>query len=75
MALRFLDLHDLNEGDKDNLMTILSSDTKTIKLPWNTSDSNNSNNNSAAMTEVQNVEQHSWYNGKYILYIIVKCIF
>ncbi|EZA59052.1 Ubiquitin carboxyl-terminal hydrolase [Ooceraea biroi] len=62
MALRFLDLHDLNEGDKDNLMTILNSDIKTVKLPWNTSDNNNSDNNSVAMTEVQNVEQHSWYN-------------
>lgn len=55
----FLDVHDLNDDDKNNLLAILKSDT--LKLPC---DITESNTNSVTESEVQVL-----YNGK-ILFML-----
>ncbi|KAM0735940.1 Ubiquitin carboxyl-terminal hydrolase 10-B [Formica fusca] len=63
MDLQFLDLHDLTDKDKHEILTILRSDTTdTLKLPWNAAESNNNNVNSATLTEVPAIQQQHWYN-------------
>lgn len=34
MSFQFLDLHDLTDNDKGQLLNLLKTDTKTLKLPW-----------------------------------------
>ncbi|XP_020281748.1 ubiquitin carboxyl-terminal hydrolase 10 isoform X2 [Pseudomyrmex gracilis] len=34
MNFQFLDLHDLTDNDKGQLLNLLKTDTKTLKLPW-----------------------------------------
>ncbi|KAL0117483.1 hypothetical protein PUN28_010361 [Cardiocondyla obscurior] len=65
MNLQFLDLHDLTDNDKRQLITILKSDvTEALTLPWDANDveGNNNNVNSVAVTEVPELQQHHWYN-------------
>lgn len=70
MDLQFLDLHDLTDKDKHEILTILRSETtSTLKLPWDATENNNSNVNSAIVTEVPAFHQQHWYNGKCAAYI------
>lgn len=63
MDLQFLDLNDLTDKDKHEILTILRSDTTdTLKLPWDATENNNNNVNSATMTEVPALHQQHWYN-------------
>ncbi|KAL6422080.1 hypothetical protein ACFW04_010855 [Cataglyphis niger] len=63
MDLQFLDLHDLTDKDKHEILTILRADTTdTLKLPWNVTENNNNNVNSATVTEVPTIHQQHWYN-------------
>lgn len=71
MNLQFLDLHDLTDNDKRQIFTILKSDvTEALKLPWDAKDieGNNNNVNSVTVTEVPELQQHHWYNGKDLIY-------
>lgn len=70
MDLQFLDLHDLTDKDKHEILTILRSETtNTLKLPWDATENNNNNVNSAIVTEVPAFHQQHWYNGKCAAYI------
>ncbi|XP_072765297.1 uncharacterized protein Usp10 [Anoplolepis gracilipes] len=63
MDLQFLDLHDLTDNDKHEILTILKSDTtSTLKLPWDATENNNNNVNSVTVTEVPTLHQQHWYN-------------
>ncbi|EFN69898.1 Ubiquitin carboxyl-terminal hydrolase 10 [Camponotus floridanus] len=63
MDLQFLDLHDLTDKDKHEILTILRSETtSTLKLPWDATENNNSNVNPAIVTEVPAFHQQHWYN-------------
>ncbi|XP_011873046.1 PREDICTED: ubiquitin carboxyl-terminal hydrolase 10 [Vollenhovia emeryi] len=65
MNLQFLDLNDLTDNDKRQIITILKSDvTEALELPWDAKnvEGNNNNVNSVAVTEIPEIQQHHWYN-------------
>ena len=61
LDFQFLDLHDLNENDKNHLIGILKSNitTDALKLPWDTIETNNDINTS--VTEIPPL-QNQWYH-------------
>lgn len=72
MGLQFLDLHDLTDNDKRQIITILKSDIKSeaLKLPWDASkdvEGNNNNVYSVSLTEAPQL-RHNAFNGEYPVY-------
>lgn len=61
LDFQFLDLHDLNDNDKNHLIGILKSNVAndTLKLPWDTVESANDVN--ASITEIPQVH-NQWYH-------------
>lgn len=66
MDLKFVDVHGLSDDDKNKLLAILKSDT--LKLPCDVIESN-----ANSMTEVSEVSELHWYNGK-ILFMCYKLL-
>ncbi|KAI4489830.1 hypothetical protein M0804_004012 [Polistes exclamans] len=60
LDFHFLDLHDLGDSDKNELMAILKSNnvTDALKLPWDTIDNNHETNTN--VTEISELQNH-WY--------------
>ncbi|XP_043685203.1 ubiquitin carboxyl-terminal hydrolase 10 [Vespula pensylvanica] len=60
LDFQFLDLHDLGDSDKNQLMAILKSSnvTDALKLPWDTVDNNHEAN--STVTEISELQNH-WY--------------
>ncbi|XP_029039769.1 ubiquitin carboxyl-terminal hydrolase 10 [Osmia bicornis bicornis] len=61
LDFQFLDLHDLNDNDKNHLLNILKSNVTNdaLKLPWDTVETNNDINTS--ITEIPQI-QNQWYH-------------
>ncbi|XP_076638518.1 ubiquitin specific protease 10 isoform X2 [Colletes latitarsis] len=61
LDFQFLDLHDLNDNDKNHLLGILKSNVTTdaLKLPWDTIETNNDID--ASVTEIPQL-QNQWYH-------------
>ncbi|XP_012149122.1 ubiquitin specific protease 10 [Megachile rotundata] len=61
LDFQFLDLHDLNDNDKNHLLGILKSNVTNdaLKLPWDTVEANNDINTS--VTEIPQL-QNQWYH-------------
>lgn len=61
LDFQFLDLHDLNDNDKNHLINILKSNVtnNTLKLPWDTVEANNDTN--ASITEIPQLH-NQWYH-------------
>lgn len=60
LDFQFLDLHDLNDSDKNHLISILKSNVTndSLKLPWDTVETNNDVN--ASVTEIPQL-LNQWY--------------
>ncbi|XP_046837545.1 ubiquitin carboxyl-terminal hydrolase 10 isoform X1 [Vespa crabro] len=60
LDFQFLDLHDLGDSDKNQLMAILKSSnvTDALKLPWDTLENNHEGN--STVTEMSELQNH-WY--------------
>lgn len=63
LDFQFLDLHDLNESDKNHLIGILKSNitTDALKLPWDTIETNNDID--ASVTEIPPLQNQWYHNG------------
>lgn len=63
LDFQFLDLHDLNENDKNHLISILKSNitTDALKLPWDTIETNSDVN--ASITEIPQLQNQWYHNG------------
>ncbi|KAK2585424.1 hypothetical protein KPH14_010092 [Odynerus spinipes] len=63
LDFQFLDLHDLGDSDKNQLMAILkpSNVTDALKLPWDTVDNNHELNSN--VTEISELQNHWYQNG------------
>lgn len=66
LDFQFLDLHDLNDNDKNHLINILKSNVtnNTLKLPWDTVEANNDAN--ASITEIPQLHNQWYHNGNYL---------
>lgn len=63
LDFQFLDLQDLGDSDKNQLMAILKSNnvTDALKLPWDTVDNNHETN--STVTEISELQNHWYQNG------------
>lgn len=75
LDFQFLDLHDLNDNDKNHLIGILKSNVAndTLKLPWDTVESGNDVN--ASITEIPQVHNQWYHNGNSFIYLFIQIVY